>query len=35
MAENHFIHPDAKLGKEVQVGHFSVIEADVEIGDGT
>ena len=35
MAENHFIHPDAKLGQGVQVGHFSVIEADVEIGDGT
>lgn len=35
MAENHFIHPDAKLGQGVKVGHFSVIESDVEIGDGT
>ena len=35
MGENHFIHPDAKLGQGVQVGHFSVIENDVEIGDGT
>jgi len=31
----NFIHPDAKIGKNVEVGHFSVIEADVEIGDGT
>lgn len=35
MEVNHFIHPDAKIGQGVQVGHFSVIEADVEIGEGT
>lgn len=35
MEVNHFIHPDAKIGLGVQVGHFSVIEADVEIGEGT
>lgn len=35
MGVNHFIHPDAKLGQGVQVGHFTVIEADVEIGEGT
>lgn len=35
MEINHFIHPDAKIGQGVEVGHFSVIEADVEIGDGT
>ena len=35
MGVNHFIHPDAKLGQGVEVGHYSVIEADVEIGEGT
>jgi len=35
MEVNHFIHPDAKLGRGVEIGHFSVVEADVEIGDGT
>lgn len=29
------ISPDAKLGKDVKVGPFSVIHEDVEIGDGT
>ncbi len=28
------IHPNAKIGKEVSVGYFSVIEEDVVIGDG-
>jgi UDP-N-acetylglucosamine acyltransferase len=35
MGVNHFIHPDAKIDQGVQVGHFSVIEADVQIGEGT
>ncbi len=35
MEVNHFIHPDAKLDQGVQIGHFSVIEADVKIGEGT
>ena len=30
-----FIHPDAKLGKDVVVKPFSYIYDDVEIGDGT
>jgi UDP-N-acetylglucosamine acyltransferase len=29
------IHPNAKLGAGVNVGHFSVIEEDVVIGEGT
>lgn len=29
------IHPNAKLGKEVEVGNFTTIYEDVEIGDGT
>lgn len=35
MGLNHIIHPDAKLGQNVQVGYYSVIEADVQIGEGT
>lgn len=31
----HFVHPDAKIGKNVEIGHFTAISADVEIGDGT
>lgn len=27
------VHPQAKLGSEVQIGPFAVIESDVEIGD--
>lgn len=30
-----YIHPGAKLGKDVKVGPFAVIYDDVEIGDGT
>lgn len=30
-----FVHPEAKLGKDVEVGPFATVEADVEIGDGT
>lgn len=33
--ENSFIHPDAKLGKNVTVSPFAVIYGNVEIGDGT
>jgi UDP-N-acetylglucosamine acyltransferase len=29
------IDPRAQLGKDVQVGAFSIIGPDVEIGDGT
>jgi UDP-N-acetylglucosamine acyltransferase len=29
------VHPDAKIGKNVTIGPFCVIESDVEIGDGT
>lgn len=29
------IHPDAIIGKGVEIGDFSVIHEDVEIGDGT
>ncbi|MEM1321202.1 MAG: acyl-ACP--UDP-N-acetylglucosamine O-acyltransferase [Bacteroidota bacterium] len=29
------IHPDAKIGKNVEIGSFVTIEADVVIGDGT
>lgn len=32
---NSFIHPDAKLGKNVTVDPFAVINKNVEIGDGT
>jgi UDP-N-acetylglucosamine acyltransferase len=35
MSEMNNIHPNAKLGEGVSVGHFSVIEDDVIIGDGT
>ena len=30
----NMIHPNAKIGKDVSVGHFTVIEEDVVIGDG-
>lgn len=30
-----FIHPDAKLGKNVQVGRNAYIDAHVELGEGT
>jgi UDP-N-acetylglucosamine acyltransferase len=29
------IHPDAKIGENVEIGPFTTIYADVEIGDGT
>lgn len=35
MGNHNFIHPKSKLGKNVEVGPFAVIEEDVEIGDGT
>lgn len=30
-----YVHPDAKIGKNVKVDPFAVIHKDVEIGDGT
>ena len=30
-----FIHPDAKIGKNVEIGPFTAITGDVEIGEGT
>ena len=33
--ENNFIHKNAKLGTNVQVGRFSYIDDNVEIGDNT
>jgi UDP-N-acetylglucosamine acyltransferase len=33
--EQAIIHPSAKLGQGVSVGHGTIIGADVEIGDGT
>lgn len=35
MSSQSFIHPDAKLGKNVTVSPFAVVNAKVEIGDGT
>jgi len=32
---NSFVHPESKLGKNVTVSPFAVINGDVEIGDGT
>jgi UDP-N-acetylglucosamine acyltransferase len=29
------IHPDAKIGENVEIGSFTTVYADVEIGDGT
>ncbi|MBO4768915.1 MAG: acyl-ACP--UDP-N-acetylglucosamine O-acyltransferase [Bacteroidales bacterium] len=34
MNNNSFIHPDAKIGKDVEIGPFCYISANVEIGDG-
>jgi len=31
----NFIHPDAKIGKQVEIGPFSTIYSDVSIGDNT
>lgn len=35
ISERAFVHPDAKLGKDVTVEPFATIYGDVEIGDGT
>lgn len=35
MSSQSFIHPDAKIGKNVVVSPFAVINSNVEIGDGT
>ena len=34
ISERAFIHPKAKIGADVAVGHFAVIEEDVVLGDG-
>ncbi len=34
MQEMSFIHPEAKIGKDVQIAPFVYIDRDVEIGDG-
>jgi UDP-N-acetylglucosamine acyltransferase len=31
----NWIHPDAKIGKDVEIGHFTTIAGNVIIGDGT
>ncbi len=33
--ETAIVHPDAKLGERINVGAYSIIEKDVEIGDDT
>ena len=35
MSSLSYIHPDAKIGPQVEIGPFSSIAADVEIGEGT
>lgn len=35
MSELAYIHPDAKIGKDVVIEPFAYISGDVEIGDGT
>lgn len=35
MGRMYNVHPDAKIGENVQIGDFSTIYEDVEIGDGT
>ncbi len=35
IAETAVVDPHARLGRNVRVGHFCVIDADVTIGDGT
>ena len=32
---NAYIHPDAKIGKDVTISPFSYIAGDVIIGEGT
>ena len=32
--EMSFIHPEAKIGKDVEIGPFVYIDKNVEIGDG-
>ena len=35
MSQNSFIHPDAKIGKNVTIEPFTTIYDNVEIGDNT
>ena len=34
MSAENMVHPNAKIGKEVTIGYYTVIEDDVVIGDG-
>lgn len=34
-AKLYCVHPDAKIGQNVEIGNFTTIHEDVEIGDGT
>lgn len=34
ISERAFVHPSAKIGQNVAIGHFAVIEEDVELADG-
>ena len=34
MTNNSYIHPDARIGRDVEIGPFCYIAANVEIGDG-
>ena len=35
ISELAYVHPDAKLGKDVEIEPFATVMGDVEIGDGT
>ena len=35
MSTMNQIHPDARIGQHVEIGPFTTIAADVEIGEGT
>lgn len=34
VAPSAYVHPSARLGEAVSVGHFAVVEAEVVVGDG-
>ncbi|MBQ5723867.1 MAG: acyl-[Muribaculaceae bacterium] len=34
-AKLYCVHPDAKIGENVEIGNFTTIHEDVEIGDNT
>ncbi len=33
ISDQAFVHPEAKIGEQVSIGHFAVVEAGAEIGD--